>query len=113
MKKLWRFNVFFLFVLFICTGITSAQEHKSVKRWVTGTVSAVDTKAVPNTIVVVAITGKGKELTVGAQVLSDTEIIIDRKPARLLNIKVGDKVSMIYMREPTRLVARKIEIKRK
>ena len=112
MKKLLRCEVFILFVFLLCTGITSAQEHESIKRWVSGTVVATDTKAIPNTIVITAVSWKGKELIVGAQVLSDTEITIDRKTAHLLNIKIGDKVSMIYLRESTRLVARKIEVKR-
>ena len=112
MKRLWRYKVFFLLAFLFLTGITSGQEQKVIKRWVKGTVVATDIKAIPNTIVVSTINWKGQDLTVGAQVLSDTEVIIDGKPARLLKIVVGDKVSMVYLREPTRLVAKRIEVTR-
>ena len=112
MKRLWRYKVFFLLAFLFLTGITSGQEHKVIKRWVKGTVVATDIKAIPNTIVVSMINWKGQDLTVGAQVLSDTEVIIDGEPARLLKIVIGDKVSMVYLRETTRLVAKRIEVTR-
>lgn len=94
----------------LTTGITHAQ--KAIKRWVSGTVVATDTRAVPNTIVVKSHNWKGEELIVGAQVHRRTRITIDGKPASLSDVATGDKVSMVYTREPTRLVARIIEVKR-
>lgn len=112
MKRPLRYKVFVIAAFLFLTGITSAQEIRAIKRWVTGTVVATDTKAIPNTIVVTAKNWKGQDLTVGAQVHSGTEITISGKPATLLMIKAGDNVSMVYLREPTRLVAEKIEVRR-
>lgn len=112
MKRLWKYNAFFLILFIFFTGVSIAQDNKPIKRWVTGTVIATDTKAIPNTIVVSAKDWKGRDLTVGAQVLQDTEIRIHGKPASLQGVKAGDTVSLVYLRETTRLVAKKIEVKR-
>lgn len=112
MKRLWRYEVFFFLLFIFLTNFNSAQGQKAIKRWVTGTVVATDTKALPNTIVVNAKNWKGQDLTVGAQVHSDTEITIDGRPASLLEIIAGDKVSIVYLREPDRLVAKSIEVRR-
>ena len=112
MKRVWKYNAFFLVVFLLLTDVSSAQDNKPIKRWVTGTVVATDTKAIPNTIVVNTKDWKGRDLTVGAQVLNDTEITVNGKSAALQSVKAGDKVSMVYLRETTRVVAKKIEVKR-
>lgn len=112
MKRLWKYNAFFLIIFIFFTGVSIAQDNKPIKRWVTGTVIATDTRAIPNTIVVSAKDWKGRDLTVGAQVLNDTEITVNGKTAALQSIRAGDKVSLVYFRETTRLVAKKIEVKR-
>lgn len=115
MKRPWRFEaVFMLLVLLAITeiGIPSAQEREGVRRWVSGSVVATDTKAIPNTIVITAKNWKGEDLTVGAQVHSDTEITINGRPASLFEITPGDNVSMVYLREATRLVAKSIEVRK-
>jgi len=45
-------------------------------------------------------------------VLQDTEITVNGKPSALQGVKAGDTVSLVYLRETTRLVAKKIEVKR-
>ena len=112
MKRVWKYNAFFLVVFLFFTGVSFAQDNKAIKRWVTGTVIATDTRAIPNTIVVNTKDWKGRDLTVGAQVLNDTEITVNGKSAALQSVKAGDKVSMVYLRETTRVVAKKIEVKR-
>ena len=112
MKRVWKYNAFFLVVFLLLTDVSSAQDNKPIKRWVTGTVVATDTKAIPNTIVVNTRDWKGRDLTVGAQVLDDTEVTVNGKPAALQGVKAGDTVSLVYLRETTRLVAKKIEVKR-
>lgn len=103
-----------LLLCLVLTGMMGSLSYgqKAIKRWVTGVVVATDTRAIPNTIVVKSKTWKGEELIVGAQVHNDTRITINGESATLADIVSGDKVSMIYMREPTRLVARVIEITR-
>jgi len=103
-----------LILCLVLTGIIGSLSYgqKAIKRWVTGVVVATDTKAIPNTIVVRSKTWRGEELIVGAQVHKDTRITINGEIATLADIVPGDKVSMIYMREPTRLVARIIKITR-
>jgi len=112
LKRVWKYNAFWLVVFLFLTGVSFAQDNKPIKRWVTGTIIATDTRAIPNTIVVNARDWKGRELTVGAQVLSDTEITVNGRPAVLQSVNAGDKVSMVYFRETTRLVAKKIEVRR-
>ena len=112
MKRVWKYNAFCLVVFLFLTGVSFAQDNKPIKRWATGTVIATDTRAIPNTIVVNTRDWKGREMTVGAQVLSDTEITVNGKTAPLQNIRAGDKVSLVYFREPARLVAKKIEVRR-
>ncbi len=112
MKRVWKYNAFFLVVFLLLTDVSFAQDNKPIKRWVTGTVMATDTRAIPNTIVVNTKDWKGRDLTVGAQVLQDTEITVNGKPATLQGVKAGDTVSLVYLRETTRLVAKKIEVKR-
>lgn len=116
MKRLWRYEAAFMLLILLTiagTGVTSAQEQKGIRRWVSGSVVATDTKAIPNTIVITAKNWKGEDLTVGAQVHGDTEITINGRPASLFEIKAGDNVSLVYLREPTRLVAKSIEVKRR
>jgi len=112
LKRVWKYNAFFLIVFLFLTDVSFAQDNKPIKRWVTGTVMATDTRAIPNTIVVNTKDWKGRDLTVGAQVLQDTEITVNGKPATLQSVKAGDTVSLVYLRETTRLVAKKIEVKR-
>src|SRR3990172_7052745 len=112
LKRVWKYNAFFLIVFLFLTDVSFAQDNKPIKRWVTGTVIATDTRAIPNTIVVNTRDWKGRDLTVGAQVLNDTEITVNGKSAALQSLKAGDKVSMVYLRETTRLVAKKIEVRR-
>ena len=109
---MWRYNAIFLVVFLFLTGVSFAQDNKAIKRWVIGTVIATDTRAIPNTIVVNTKDWKGRDLTVGAQVLQDTEITVNGKPATLQSVKAGDTVSLVYLRETTRLVAKKIEVRR-
>lgn len=112
MKRLWKYSAFCLVVFLFLTGVSLAQDNKPIKRWVTGTVIATDTRAIPNTIVVNTRDWKGRDLTVGVQVLSDTEITVNGKSVALQGVKAGDKVSMVYFRETTRLVAKKIKVRR-
>ena len=112
MKRVWKYNAIFLVVFLFLTGVSFAQDNKAIKRWVIGTVIATDTRAIPNTIVVNTKDWKGRDLTVGAQVPNDTEITVNGKSAALQSVKAGDKVSMVYLRETTRVVAKKIEVKR-
>jgi len=115
-RRLWRYEALvLLLILLTTTGVysTLAQESSGIRRWVTGIVVATDTKAIPNTIVIVAKNWKGEDLIVGAQVHGDTEITIDGRPADLFEIKTGDKVSLVYLREPTRLIAKSISVRRR
>ena len=112
MKRVWKYNAIFLVVFLFLTGVSSARDSKPIKRWVTGTVIATDTRAIPNTIVVNTRDWKGRELIVGAQVNSDTKITVNGRPATLQGVNAGDQVSMVYFRETTRLVAKKIEVRR-
>ena len=112
MKRVWKYNAIFLVVFLFLTSVSFAQDNQPIKRWMTGTVIATDTAAIPNTIVVNVKDWKGRDLTVGAQVLHGTEITVNGKPATLQGVKTGDTVSLIYFRETTRLVAQKVNVKR-
>src|SRR3989337_256577 len=90
LKRVWKYNAIFLVVFLFLTGVSFAQDNKPIKRWVTGTVIATDTRAIPNTIVVNTKDWKGRDLTVGAQVLQDAEITVNGAPATLQGVKAGD-----------------------
>lgn len=117
MRRLWKYKVLLLILFLVFSGVTyaHAMDEKGqtpVKRWVSGTVVAVNTDAIPNTIVITSKTWKGDDLTVGAQVNSDTEITINGKHAVLSEVMQGDDVSMHYLREPLALIAKSIRVKR-
>lgn len=113
MKRLWKYKIILLLLFLQVTSVTYAIGQNAVKRWVTGTVVAVNTDAVPNTIVISSQTWKGQEIIVGAQVNSDADITIDGKHAGLSEVVQGDTVSMHYLREPLVLIAKSITIKRR
>lgn len=118
MRRLWKYKVLLLIIFLQLAGLTYAhaldqKDRTPVKRWVTGTVVAVNTNAMPNTIVVTAKTWKGQDIIVGAQVNSDTDITIDEKHAGLSEVVQGDNVSMHYLREPLALIAKIIRVKRR
>ncbi|MBI5192132.1 MAG: hypothetical protein HZA08_01675 [Nitrospirae bacterium] len=117
MRRLWRYDVLLLLLIlqFAVVMYAHALDEKgqaAIKRWVSGTVVAVNTNAIPNTIVITSKTWKGQDITVGAQVNSDTEITVDGKHAVLSEVVQGDDVSMHYLREPLALIAKSIRIKR-
>lgn len=113
MKRLWKYKLLLLLLFLQFTSVTYALGQNAVKRWVTGTVVAVNTDAVPNTIVITSKTWKGQDIIVGAQVNSDTDITIDGKHAGLSEVVHGASVSMHYLREPLALIAKSITIKRR
>ncbi|MDD5435857.1 MAG: hypothetical protein PH343_10555 [Nitrospira sp.] len=113
MKRLWRYEVILLLLFLQVATVKYAHAQEAVKRWVTGSVIAIDTGAIPNTIVITAKTWKGQDIIVGTQVDKNTEITIDEKHADLKEIIQGDNVSIYYLREPLRLVAKTINVKRR
>lgn len=100
-----------LFLLFFTLGLpVNVLAGEMTKRWASGAVTATNTSAVPNTIVVKAKNWKGKDFIIGADVDEKTEIKKGDKTVSLNDIKEGDMVSLVYERNG-RLVAKSIKVK--
>ena len=84
--------IFLLTVLFF--SLASAQEGRVQQ--MTGKVSAVTLSS--KTIVVEIPLGKDS-LTVGGEVTDETEVSVDGKTATLNDIKVGDRVTVRWIKE--------------
>lgn len=76
-------------------------------RTVQGEVVAVNVTDSPQVIVVKAMAGR-KEMIVGATVESGAEITRGKQRVSLDSLKVGDKVSITYVKNQDGLVARSI-----
>ncbi len=100
-------------ILFLLLGILSpvAMAGGHITRWATGEVIAMDLEAEPNTIVVKTKNWKGQDFIVGADVEADTVIKIGDRAAALSDIKVGDIVDIVYVRNK-RVVAKTIKVKK-
>ncbi len=100
-------------LLFFLLGAFSswALAGELITRWASGEVVATDTEAVPNTIVVKTKNWKGQDFIVGAAVEADTVIKIRGRTATLRDIKVGDIVDIVYVRNK-RVIAKSIKVKK-
>ena len=78
-------------------------------RQVLGEVVAIETAEKPQTIAVKTTSAAGKRLIVGCRLESGTKIRIDRRPATLDRLHVGDRVKLIYQRVEDSLVVQMIE----
>lgn len=98
--------------LLLLLVIVSPLEAKDViTRWVSGEVIAIDTEAIPNTIVVRSKTWKGEDFIVGVAVEAETVVTIDNNRVKLEEVKVGDRVDMVYERN-LRVIAKSIRVRR-
>ncbi len=85
------------------------EKEMAPDRVVRGSVTAVDTAATPNTLVMQAELGK-QPATIGVDVPATTKIIEGKAKKSLTDIKPGDHVWMRYDRLSDRLVAEQIRI---
>lgn len=89
----------------------SGEAGDVITRWASGEVIATDTVAIPNTILVRSKTWKGQDFIVGAAVEEDTIVTIGNNRVKLEDVKVGDKVDMVYERN-IRVIAKSIRVRR-
>jgi len=83
------FIILFFFV--IASAVAVAAQMKRV----TGEVTAID----PAGKGIVVMTGMGKEMRdVGTIITPETKVMVKGKPASLSDIKVNDKVTLVYER---------------
>lgn len=106
--------VVWLFALTI--GATWAAEGKAgiasdaVARTVRGEVVATNVTDDPHTIVVKVMMPNREELTVGASVPSGAAITRGKRSVDLADVKIGEAVTLIYLKKPEGLVVRSIHL---
>jgi len=81
-----------------------------VERTVRGTVSATNTAVDPWMIVVNVVLPNKEEMIVGARVSGDTRIARGKKAAQLDDVKVGETVTITYLKTTDGLIARSIHL---
>jgi len=77
---------------------------------VRGKVVAVNLKVDPQIIVVKAMRQNKQELIVGATIKKGATITRGKKPVALADIKVGEAVDLMYLKNADGLVARSIHV---
>jgi hypothetical protein len=82
-----------------------------VERTVRGTVVATNTAVDPWTIVVNVLLPNKGELIVGARVPGDTRIARGKQAVRLEDAKVGETVTITYLKTNDGLIARSIHLR--
>ncbi len=82
-------------------------ESQAAARQASGTVTAVTEQS--RTLVVEVPLG-GKRMIVGVEVPESAAIIVKGKSGRLGDIRVGDRLTLRYIREEHRLVTKRIEV---
>lgn len=82
-------------------------------RTVQGEVVAVNVQDSPNVIVVKTVTAKKQEMIVGAVVESGAVITRGKERVGLDSVKVGETVSLTYLKGEEGLIARSIQVKGK
>lgn len=92
------------------TPLFSTASTEAVKRTVRGTVTATNTTADPQTIVVKVMLPNKEELIVGARVPADTKITRGTIAAKLSDIKAGEAAEITYLKSPDGLIARSIHV---
>lgn len=98
-------------LLLLLVIVSPLEAGEVITRWASGEVIAIDTEAIPNTIVVRSKTWKGEDLIVGVAVEADTVVTINNNRVKLEEVKVGDRVDMVYERN-LRVVAKSIRVRR-
>lgn len=107
----------YVFTLFlICGSVAVANpvvghSADTVERTVRGTVSATNTAVDPWIIVVNVVLPNKEEMTVGARVSGDTRIVRGKRDARLEDVKVGETVTITYLKTTDGLIARSIHLR--
>lgn len=81
-----------------------------VVRTVRGAVMAVNVSASPQVIVVQTMTPSHEELIVGAAVNSGTVITRHKQPAHLNELRVGEPVTITYLKSKDGLIAQAIQV---
>lgn len=87
----------------------SATATESASRTVRGDVMAVNVSASPQVIVVKTMTPAHEELVVGAAVNSGTIITRRKQPAHLNDLRVGEPVTITYLKGKDGLIAQSIQ----
>lgn len=95
----------FCFVLILTIfSLLATEAFPQASKTFSGKVKAID----PSGRAIVVYQGEGKsEMVVGAIVTNETEVVVRGKPASLKDLKVGDQVTLIYVRTDD-LYAKKI-----
>lgn len=84
-----------LATFFLVLSLFLSQAFSETTKTFVGRVKAID----PQGKAIVVTQGEGKsEMVVGAIITPETEVIVKGKPASLADIKVGDEVTLIYIR---------------
>lgn len=95
--------------LVLALPVQAAASSGDGARKVNGEVVAVNTFDTPNTIVLRTMTGKNRELIVGATVDPTVDITRGAQPVGLSDIQIGEKVMLSYIKTADGLVARTIK----
>ena len=123
MKKAIAFIVAMIFALGLSAAVFAAEEQVPVtapapaekkeaapakpaikKMWVTGEVTAVDAKAMTLTV-------KGKKGDVALMAEEKTRIRMGKEKKTIMDVKVGDRVTVRYTEMDGKMVAKSITIK--
>jgi len=83
----------------------------TAERTVKGTVVAINIAVDPRTIVVNVVLPNKEELIVGARVPEDLRIVRGNQAAQLDDVKIGEAVTITYIKTTDGLIARSIHFR--
>jgi hypothetical protein len=84
---------------------------ENIQRTVRGVVTAINTTADPQTIVVKVMLPNKEDLIVGARVPADAKVARGKHAAKLPDLKVGETVAITYLKSPDGLTAQSIHVR--